>query len=54
MDPRVLAALGLKSKSRIWLKVVSPMLRILQVLLGKESPSQTIARKRIADLTSSS
>ena len=54
MDPRVLAALGLNSKSRIWLKVVSPALQILQGLLGKESPSQTIARKRIADLTSHS
>ena len=54
MDPRVLEALGLKSKSRIWLKVVSPMLRILQLLLGKESPSQTIARSRIAQLPSTS
>jgi uncharacterized protein (DUF2236 family) len=54
MDPRVLRALGLKSKSRVWLKVVSPMLRILQLLLGKESPSQTIARKRIAQLPSTS
>ena len=54
MDPRVLEALGLKSKSRVWLKVVSPMLRILQLLLGKESPSQSIARKRIAQLPSMS
>jgi uncharacterized protein (DUF2236 family) len=54
MDPRVLTALGLKSKSRIWLKVVAPMLRILQLLLGKESPSQTIARTRIAQLPSTS
>ena len=54
MDPRVLKALGLKSKSRIWLKIVAPMLRILQLLLGKESPSQTIARKRIAQLPSTS
>ncbi len=54
LDPRVLTALGLKSKSRIWLKVVTPMLRVLQILLGKESPSQTIARQRIARITSSS
>ena len=54
MDPRVLKALGLKSRSRVWLKVVSPMLRILQLLLGKESPSQSIARKRIAQLPSTS
>lgn len=54
MDPRVLNALGLKVKSRIWLRVVSPLLRILQMLLGKESPSQTIARNRIAQLPSTS
>lgn len=54
MDPRVLKALGLRNKSRIWLKVVSPMLRTLQLLLGKESPSQTIARHRIARLASTS
>lgn len=54
MDPRVLGALGLKEKSRIWLKVVKPLLTILQLLLGNESPSQGIARERIARLTSSS
>jgi uncharacterized protein (DUF2236 family) len=54
MDPRVLRALGLKEKSRIWLTVVSPMLQTLQLLLGKESPSQTIARQRIARLASTS
>ena len=52
MDPRVLEVLGLRSKSRRWLKVVSPMLSILQLLLGNESPSQTIARERIARLAS--
>ena len=54
MDPRVLNAVGLKARSRIWLRVVSPLLRILQMLLGKESPSQTIARNRIAQLPSTS
>ena len=54
MDPRVLAALGIKPKSRIWLKIVKPLLNTLQLLLGHESPSQTIARQRIARLTSSS
>ena len=54
MDPRVLKALGLRKKSRIWLKAVSPMLRTLQLLLGKESPSQTIARQRIARIASAS
>jgi uncharacterized protein (DUF2236 family) len=52
MDPRVLHALGLKQKSRAWLRVVKPLLRALQAVLGKESPSQTIARERIARLTS--
>lgn len=52
MDPRVLRALGLKPKSRIWLSIVKPLLRALQAVLGKESPSQTIARQRIARLTS--
>ena len=51
LDPRVLISLGLKRKSRIWLKIVAPMLRILQMLLGNESPSQSIARKRIAGLS---
>lgn len=52
MDSRVLKALGLKDKSRMWLRVAAPMLRILQLLLGKESPSQSIARQRIARLAS--
>jgi len=54
LDPRVLNALGLKPRLRIWLKVVKPLLGILQLLLGNESPSQTIARQRIARLASSS
>ncbi len=52
MDPRVLKVLGLKQKSRKWLAVVKPLLKILQTLLGNESPSQTIARQRIARLAS--
>jgi uncharacterized protein (DUF2236 family) len=54
LDPRVLKALGLKPKARFWLKIVKPLLGILQLLLGNESPSQTIARQRIARLASSS
>ena len=54
MDPRVLRVLGLKPKSRRWLAVVKPMLRGLQLILGNESPSQTIARQRIAQLASTS
>lgn len=52
MDPRVLQVLGLKPKSRSWLAIVKPILRLLQSVLGNESPSQTIARQRIARLTS--
>lgn len=54
LDPRVISVLGLKQKSRIWLQVVKPLLGILQLLVGNESPSQTIARERIARIASSS
>jgi uncharacterized protein (DUF2236 family) len=54
MDPRVLRVLGLPPKSRIWLAVVKPILRILRMILGEESPSQTIARERIKRITSTS
>ena len=54
MDPRVLAVLGLSSKSRIWLAIVRPILQILGTILGDESPSQTIARERIKRITSTS
>ncbi len=52
LDPRVLKALGLKSKSRYWLTAVRPMLALLRMVVGKESPSQTIARERIARISS--
>lgn len=52
LDARVLVALGLKPKSRMWLSIVKPLLNLLQAVLGNESPSQTIARQRIARLTS--
>ncbi|MFM6842142.1 MAG: oxygenase MpaB family protein [Candidatus Planktophila sp.] len=54
LDPRILYVLGLKAKSRGWLAIVKPMLRGLQLIVGNESPSQTIARERIARLTSTS
>lgn len=54
LDIRVLDVLGLKKRSRFWLRAVKPMLRVLQLLVGKESPSQTIARERIARITSTS
>jgi uncharacterized protein (DUF2236 family) len=50
LDPRVLKVLGLSPRSRIWLKAVAPMLAVLQLLLGDESPSQSIARERIKRL----
>lgn len=52
LDPRVISVLGLKVKSRVWLRVVKPLLRILQLLVGDESPSQSIARARIARISS--
>lgn len=54
MDIRVLTVLGLKKKSKLWLKAITPLLRALQLLLGDESPSQTIARERIRRITSPS
>jgi len=51
LDPRVIEVLGIKAKSRIWLTAVAPFLRVLQLLLGDESPSQTIARERIKRIT---
>jgi uncharacterized protein (DUF2236 family) len=54
MDPRVLAVLGLSPKSRNWLTIVRPILRMLGMILGDESPSQTIARERIKRITSTS
>ena len=52
MDQRVLAILEIRPKSRLWLKLVKPPLRIMQMLLGDESPSQSIARQRIARINS--
>ena len=54
MDLRVLRVLGLPPKSRIWVTIVKPILRVLRMILGEESPSQTIARERIKRITSTS
>jgi uncharacterized protein (DUF2236 family) len=54
MDLRVLRVLGLPPKSRIWVAIVKPILRVLRMILGEESPSQTIARERIKRITSTS
>jgi uncharacterized protein (DUF2236 family) len=54
MDPRVLQVLGVRPKSKIWISIVKPFLRALGLILGSESPSQTIARTRIERITSTS
>lgn len=52
MDKRVLEVLGLNKRSRLWLFMITPFLRLLQLLLGDESPSQKIARERIQRIAS--
>jgi len=54
MDPRVLKVLGVSPKSRIWLRIVKPLLGLLRLVLGEESPSQAIARDRVKRITSTS
>jgi uncharacterized protein (DUF2236 family) len=52
LDPRVIKVLGIKKRSRRWINAAIPMLRALQLLLGEESPSQSIARERIRRISS--
>jgi uncharacterized protein (DUF2236 family) len=47
IDEPFLSVLGLKSRSKSWLKVSKVLLNLLSYMLGHESPSQKIARKRI-------
>jgi uncharacterized protein (DUF2236 family) len=47
IDQPFLSVLGLKKKSRAWLKVSKVLLDFLSYMLGHESPSQKIARARI-------
>jgi len=47
IDEPFLSVLGLKPRSRIWLKVSKVLLDFLSYMLGHESPSQKIARQRI-------
>jgi uncharacterized protein (DUF2236 family) len=47
IDEPFLTVLGLKARSRIWLKVSKALLDFLSYMLGHESPSQKIARARI-------
>jgi hypothetical protein len=47
IDEPFLNVLGLKPKSKRWLKVSRVLLDFLSYMLGHESPSQRIARERI-------
>ena len=47
IDEPFLSVLGLKPRSKSWLKVSKVLLDLLSYMLGHESPSQRIARKRI-------
>ena len=48
LDPRDVARLGLRPKGRLWLRLAHVGLRVLSAILGHESPSQKLARQRIA------
>lgn len=50
IDEPFLSVLGLKPKSKNWLRVSKVLLDFLSYMLGHESPSQKIARKRIEAL----
>jgi uncharacterized protein (DUF2236 family) len=47
IDEPFLSVLGLKPRSKSWLKASKVLLDFLSYMLGHESPSQKIARKRI-------
>ncbi len=50
IDEPFLKVLGLKKRSKIWLRVSRRLLDLLSYMLGHESPSQKIARARIQAL----
>ena len=50
IDEPFLTVLGLKMRSKIWLRVSRKLLDFLSYMLGHESPSQKIARARIKAL----
>ena len=50
IDEPFLSVLGLKPKSKNWLRISKFLLDFLSYMLGHESPSQKIARKRIEAL----
>jgi len=51
LNQNELAILGLKTKSKIWLKIAKGALNIFGAILGPESPSQNLARQRIARIS---
>ena len=51
LDSNELEILGLKAKSKIWLKIARAALNIFRAILGPESPSQNLARQRIARIS---
>lgn len=51
LNQNELAILGLKAKSKIWLKIARGALNIFGAILGPESPSQKLARQRISRIS---
>jgi uncharacterized protein (DUF2236 family) len=51
LDPRELTLLGLKKKSRIWLKISRIALDIFFAILGSEPPAMSAAKARIKRLS---
>ncbi|MEJ6574576.1 MAG: oxygenase MpaB family protein [Actinomycetes bacterium] len=51
LDKNEIEILGLKAKSKIWLKIAKGALNIFSAILGPESPSQNLARQRIARIS---
>jgi hypothetical protein len=54
LDENDLRLLGLRKKHRGWLRLAFVGLAALRAMLGDESPSQRLARDRIAHLQSTS
>lgn len=50
IDEPFRSVLGLKKRSKNWLKSSKILLGVLSYILGSESPSQSIARERIKRL----
>ena len=48
LDPREIELLGLKAKSKIWLRISRVSLDIFLAILGPEPPAMIVAKERIA------